>query len=105
MPPDTAIAVHLWHFVLTGLGTLATILSILGAYWRMSVIPERLRRAAVEARLNEVEKKQALQEQRLESGARKMDTMCADLKDIKDTLKRLEIAFAGSVFRGVGEQK
>ena len=119
MPSDAAIAVHLWHFVLTGLGTLATILSILGAYWRMSVIPEKQRRAGVEARLNEVEKKQALQEQRLESGNKRFDEILGSIEKLRQELKAdhtllegrmrsIEQAVAASVWRGVngvGEQR
>ena len=99
----TAIEVHLIHLVLTGLGGVATMLSIWGVYWRASIVPEKARQADVSNRIMELEKKVALQEQRLESGARKMDTMCNDLREIKETLKRLEIAFAGSVFKGVGD--
>lgn len=96
--------IQLWHLAVTGLGALAAMATVLGVYHAISVAPEKVRRAQVGADLADLDKRVALVEQRLESGDKKFDEMAANVKEIKECMRRLELAVAKSVWRGVGEQ-
>ena len=95
---------YLWHFLATGLGAVAAAATILGVYHGVSVAPEKARRQKVADDLAELDKRIALAEQKLESGDKKFDTMANDVKEIKESMRRLELAVAKSVWRGVGEE-
>ena len=95
--------VHVWHLAITGLGALAAAATILGVYHGVTVAPERARRKDVSSALANLDKRTALVEQRLESGDKKFGEMAADVKDIKESMRRLELAVAKSVWRGVGD--
>ena len=114
MPPETTLLslIHWQH----ALGFIATILGVMGGYHRLFVTPEQRRRENVAQRLQELEKKQALQEQRLDSGNTKFDEVLAAIRELKAELKgdhakleermrAIENAVAASVWRGVGEQR
>ena len=77
-------AIGLWHLVATGgggmLGTVALV-------WRMWLAPAQQREIALQVRL-------AKMETRLDSGDKKFDEMASDLKDIRDTVHRLEKQFS-----------
>ena len=90
---DAHTQLELWHLLI---GAIVTGVGTWGVVWRTFIIPAQKRaedyaawKASVEARLGH--------------GDDKMDRMCRDIAEIKETLKRLEIAFAGSVFKGVGD--
>lgn len=95
--------VQLWHVLVAGLSTLAAAATILGVYHAVTVAPEKARRKGVSEKLAALDKRTALVEQRLESGDRKFSEMAADVKEIKASMQRLELAVARSVWRGVGE--
>ena len=77
-------AIGLYHLLATGGGGL---LGTLALVWRMWVVPAQAREVELQVRL-------AKMETRLDSGDKKFDEMSADIKDIKDTIHRLEKAFA-----------
>ena len=114
MPPETTLLslIHWQH----ALGFIATILGVIGGYHRLFVTPEQRRRENVAQRLQELEKEQALQKQRLESGDRKFNEVLAAIEKLRvelkadhtlldDRLRKIETAFAGAVFRGIGEAR
>ena len=76
--------IGLYHLLATGGGGL---LGTLALVWRMWVVPAQAREVELQVRL-------AKMETRLDSGDKKFDEMSADIKDIKDTIHRLEKAFA-----------
>ena len=77
-------AIGLYHLLATGGGGL---LGTLALVWRMWVVPAQAREVELQVRL-------AKMETRLDSGDKKFDEMGADIKDIKETIHRLEKAFA-----------
>ena len=77
-------AIGLYHLLATGGGGL---LGTLALVWRLWVVPAQAREVELQVRL-------AKMETRLDSGDKKFDEMSADIKDIKDTIHRLEKAFA-----------
>ena len=81
---DETHAIGLYHLLATGGGGL---LGTLALVWRMWVVPAQAREVELQVRL-------AKMETRLDSGDKKFDEMSADIKDIKDTIHRLEKAFA-----------
>ena len=95
--------IQLWHLVVTGISVLAAGATILGVYHGVSVAPEKARRKEVADGLAGLDKRMALAEQKLDSGDKKFDTMANDVKEIKESMRRLELAVAKSVWRGVGE--
>lgn len=114
MPDETTIASLLhWYHAVVALGS---ILGVFAVYHRLFIAPEKERQAKVAGRLSALETKQALQEQRLESGNTKFDEVLAAIKELKAELKgdhakleermrAIENAVAASVWRGVGEQR
>ena len=68
--------------------------AVLGVVYWMWVLPERKRKDAVESRLRSLETWQAVAQRDLAAGDKKFDDMMQDIKDIKQTIHRLEKAFA-----------
>ena len=109
---DAGILIQWYH----GLMALGGLLGVFATYHRMWVAPEQKRREAVAQRLQELEKEQALQKQRLDSGNKRFDEILAAIDKLRielkadhtlldDRLRALEKTVAASVWRGVGEPK
>ena len=82
MPEEHAIG--LYHLLATGGGGM---LATLALVWRIWLAPAQQREIALQVRL-------AKMETRLDSGDKKFDEMASDLKDIRDTVHRLEKQFS-----------
>ena len=100
-PQSLASLIHWYH----GAVALGGLLAIFGTVHRLWIAPIQAWRKEVERRIVEVEKQQALDKQRMESGDRKFTELVADIKEIKACLQELKVAVASSVWQGVGGSK
>ena len=99
--PDNATLSSLIHWY-HGVIALGGLLTVFGVIHRLWIAPIQAWRKGVDDRINEIEKEQALQEQRLESGDKRFEELVADIKAIREAIEGLRVALAGSVFKGVG---
>lgn len=103
---DAHTQLELWHLFV---GALITGITVIGAVWRTWIVPaqrKEVERAKWEARVDE----------RLSHGDTKFDEVLAEIKSLRaeikadhrcveERLRKMETAFAGAVFRGVGDAR
>ena len=81
-----------------------------GVIYKLYLMPAKQREDKQNERLKDIEKEQALQAQRLDSGDRKFTEVCESIKAMREDINDLKIQVAKTntllekaVFRGVGE--
>ena len=103
---DAGAQLQFWHLLL---GAFVTGVAVIGAVWRTWIVPGQRKEV-------DLAKWQARVDERLSHGDTKFDEVLAEVKalraDIKadhkcveERLRKMETAFAGAVFRGVGEAR
>jgi len=113
---DPGLVIQTWHIFLGAIGIIGSIISIIGGYHRIAVLPERQRREEVSKRLYELERKQSLQEQRLEHGNQKFEDVIETIEKLRSELRSdheklegkvddIQKTLAASIWRAVGEER
>ena len=107
---EQELSLYTHHLVYGALGLIALLLGIYGHIYRLWVQPAKTREKEQNDRLKDIEKEQALQAQRLESGDRKFTDMCENIKGMRNDIGEMKVGiaklntlFQNAIFKGIGE--